>query len=558
MDPRERLREHRLHAQLQRRQRRVLARGALAVVVAADDEPAPPLVQPLAELRVAVAERELGDRGNVRAVGHHLDAVGRQVARGDVVRLHRRHLRRDRLRHRLVLGRGLDVGSARDLDLLRVLLVGGLEDVHVVHVRLELRLGKQLRRIAELPRIGDLARQHRGRGDGGRAQVHAVVRRAAAAGEVAVHGAQRIRAGGWRLAHSDTRAAHRLEHAHAGLHQLAVDARLRDRRQDLARARRGGGGDLRVDDLPVEQRARQRQVGVAGVDRRADAHLSQAGARDLLDRHHVGRALRLGHEGAELVQVDLDPIVVLGAVVGPVLPLLPAQPVTCLLVRREDRRCGAQLGDHVRDRAALGDREVGGPRAGELEHLVLAAAHTALAQQLQDDVLGLHPGPPEGALQPNLDHLRTGDLVGVARHRHGHVEPARADRDHPERTARRGVGVGTDEDAARLGVALDVHVVADAVPGARVVDAELPRHRLEHPVVVGVLEVELDDVVVHVLDRAIDAYARYVELLELHAGGVLEKGLVHAEADRRARLELALHQVVLEDLVRQVRHSATT
>ena len=80
--------------------------------------------------------------------------------------------------------------------------------------------------------------------------------------------------------------------------------------------------------------------------------------------------------------------------------------------------------------------------------------------------------------------------------------------------------------------------------------------------VVGVLEVELDDVVVHVLDRAIDAYARHVELLELHAGhrpgGVLEKGLVHAEADRRARLELALHQVVLEDLVRQVRHSATT
>ena len=65
--------------------------------------------------------------------------------------------------------------------------------------------------------------------------------------------------------------------------------------------------------------------------------------------------------------------------------------------------------------------------------------------------------------------------------------------------------------------ALDVHVVADAVAGTRVVDPVLARKRLQHPVVVGVLEVELDDVVVDVLHRALDLHPRHVELLELHA-----------------------------------------
>src|SRR5947207_13477981 len=56
MDAGERLGEDGLHPELQRRQRSVLARGALAVVLAADDEPLAPLLQALSELRVAVAE----------------------------------------------------------------------------------------------------------------------------------------------------------------------------------------------------------------------------------------------------------------------------------------------------------------------------------------------------------------------------------------------------------------------------------------------------------------------------------------------------------------------
>ena len=87
--------------------------------------------------------------------------------------------------------------------------------------------------------------------------------------------------------------------------------------------------------------------------------------------------------------------------------------------------------------------------------------------------------------------------------------------------------------------ALDVHVVADPVARPRVMDAVAAAERLEHPVIVRVLVVELDDVVVHVLDGPLHADARHAQLLELHqrhrARRVLKQGLVHAQRDRRAR-----------------------
>ena len=178
------------------------------------------------------------------------------------------------------------------------------------------------------------------------------------------------------------------------------------------------------------------------------------------------------------------------------------------------------------------------------------------AQQLEDDVLRLDPGPRELSVEVHLHHRRAGDLVRVAAHRHRHVEPAGADGDHPQRAARGGVRVGAHEDAARLGEALDVHVVADAVARPRVVQAVLAGQRLEHPVVVRVLEVELDDVVVHVLDRPLDLHPRHLELLELHqrhrARGVLEQRLVDAQGDRLTGRQLALDEVLAQDLACEV------
>ncbi len=171
------------------------------------------------------------------------------------------------------------------------------------------------------------------------------------------------------------------------------------------------------------------------------------------------------------------------------------------LVGREHGGGGAELGDHVGDRRPLGDAEIGGPRPGELEHLVLAAAGAQAAEQLEDDVLGLHPGPAQLSLEVNLDHLGAGDLVRVAAEHHGDVEAAGADGDHAHAARLHGVGVGAEHRLARLAEALHVDVVADPVARPREVQPVLARQRLEHAVVVGVLVVELDDVVVDVLHR---------------------------------------------------------
>ena len=207
-----------------------------------------------------------------------------------------------------VLGRRLDVRAARDLDPLGLVLGGRREDVHVVHVGLELGHLEQLGRVAVLARVADLAVEHRHRGHRRRAEVHRVVLGAAAAREVAVEGAQRVGVRRRRLAHAHARAADRLEHPHAALHQLAVDARLGDRHEDLARARRGGGGAALVHVAALlgrEHRAGQREVEVGRVDRGADAHLLDRRAGHLLDRHDVVGVVRLGHQRPELAQVDL-------------------------------------------------------------------------------------------------------------------------------------------------------------------------------------------------------------------------------------------------------------
>ena len=116
VDAREALRDHGADAELGGRERRVLAARALAVVVAGDDEPSAPLVRAPRELLVAVLEGELRDRGDIRAVGHHGRAVGREVAGRDVVRGDDQDAQLQLVRKRLLLGRRLDVRPARDLD----------------------------------------------------------------------------------------------------------------------------------------------------------------------------------------------------------------------------------------------------------------------------------------------------------------------------------------------------------------------------------------------------------------------------------------------------------
>lgn len=78
-----------------------------------------------------------------------------------------------------------------------------------------------------------------------------------------------------------------------------------------------------------------------------------------------------------------------------------------------------------------------------------------------------------------------------------------------------------------------------------------------HPMVVWVLEVELNNVLVDGLDRPIDLHPRHPELLELHqrhrSGGVLQQRLVHPDRDRGPGRGLTLDEVCLENLPAQVR-----
>jgi len=83
----------------------------------------------------------------------------------------------------------------------------------------------------------------------------------------------------------------------------------------------------------------------------------------------------------------------------------------------------------------------------------------------------------------HLDHFRVRHVEGAARHRHGDVQPPRADRHHPDAAARGGVRVGAQHRLAGGAEPLDVDLMADAVPGAGVEDAVPGGDRLQVQVV---------------------------------------------------------------------------
>ena len=122
------------------------------------------------------------------------------------------------------------------------------------------------------------------------------------------------------------------------------------------------------------------------------------------------------------------------------------------------------------------------------------------------------------------------------------------------------MGIGSDQGREWIGEPLEVYVVTDPVAGPGENGTVLRGHPLEEEVVLGILVVQLDHVVIDVLHDQRDPDAVHPELLELHpshgAGGVLEEDLVDTVADRFAGLQLAVDQVLAQDLVDDVvRHA---
>ena len=193
--------------------------------------------------------------------------------------------------------------------------------------------------------------------------------------------------------------------------------------------------------------------------------------------------------------------------------LLLLEPAARLVVGRKDGTRRAELSDHVRDRSALCVAERVHPGTGELEDAAAAPADAAAAKQLQDHVLGLNPRAHELVLEEDADDLRARQLKRMPGHADRHVEPAGADCDHRARAGLGGVRVRADQRLPRLREPLAVDVVADPVSRSREPGAVFGGHRLEEAMIVGILEVDLEDVVIDVDDRRVDTHPLLAEEL---------------------------------------------
>ena len=193
-----------------------------------------------------------------------------------------------------------------------------------------------------------------------------------------------------------------------------------------------------------------------------------------------------------------------------------------------------------------------------LEDPADVALGAVLLEDLENHVLGAD-ALFELALEDDRTNLRRRDVERAARHRDGDVNATGADGDLTDATARRRVGVGTDEGRARLAEALEMELVADAVAALGVDDAVLFGDRLEEVVVVGVLETDLDRVVVDVGDRDVGLHVRNVHRLELKIGHrarrVLRQGLINVNAQLRILRGIAFDEVSGEDLLDDVLRS---
>ena len=297
---------------------------------------------------------------------------------------------------------------------------------------------------------------------------------------------------------------------------------------------------------------------VGRVGARADAALVDLDITDLGPRLYVVRHVRHGGQRLECGQVDgillvIDRIRVGGQLDPHVAAALRLEELLRFLVGREDRGRRAQLGAHVGDGRALGHGQGLNALARVLDDLAHAALDGHLAQHVQNDVLGGHPRA-ELARQVDAHHLGHGDIVRPAAHRDRNVQTARAEGQHTNAAAGRGVAVRADQGLARRAEALEVHLMADAVARLGIVDAVLLCDGADILVVVRIFEAGLQGIVVNISDRALGPDLIDAHRLELQighrAGRILRQCLVDSEADLLPLDHFAVHQMRLQNFLR--------
>ena len=557
MDAREAFGHDAADAEIHRHKRRVLARRALPVVAAADDDAIPGRLGARREARVADREAKLRQLRDVRAIGQDLRARGHDVVGRDVVTHLEHELGRERVGKRLALREGPDVRPAQHLHRVGLVRRGGRQ--HGAVVDAEALRQRNGRHGAERLRIGDRTRERSGDGRLRGHEVDLRVFRTAAAEEVAVERAQAHAAGVGREAHADARAAGALEHARAAGEDVRERAAVGEHGQHLLRSRRDGQAHARGDGLAAQQRRDLEHIEQGRICARADADLIDLDHPQRGDRPHVVRAVGAGGQRPQRRQVDPDHPAVFRVRVArerDKVALAPLGGEKCARhgVRREDRRRRAELRAHVRDRGALGHGQRRDARTAPLNDRADAALDRQDPQQLEADVLG-GDERAQRAGEVDLEHFRHGDIVRAAAHGDRDVHAARAEGQHTDAAAGGRVAVRADERLARLAEALKVHLMADAVAGAREPDAVLCGHGLEVAVVVRVFKAGLQRVVVDIGHAQLGLDARDAHRLELEighrAGRVLRERLVNAQGDLAAGGHVAVQQMCADDFLSQ-------
>ena len=299
-------------------------------------------------------------------------------------------------------------------------------------------------------------------------------------------------------------------------------------------------------------------VEIAGIGAGADAHLIDGLALELLDGLDVVGRVGTSRQRLQRGEVDLDHLIIHSVVVRAQLAVilfsvLRLQKGSGGFVGREHRGGGAQLGAHVGDGRSFGHAQGLDALATVFHDLADAALDAHHTQHGENDVLCRYPRR-ELAGEVDSDHLGHGDVVGAAAHGDSHVQAARADCQHTDAAAGGGVAVGADQGLAGLAEALQMHLMADAVAGARKINAVLFAHRLNKAVVVGILKACLQCVVVDIGDALLGLDARNAHRLILDirhcACRVLRQRLVDFQTDVAADGHFAGHKVLFNDFLR--------
>ena len=501
-----------------------------------------------------------GNGRDVGAQGEDFRARGHDVVGGDVVAEADHDVGFEHVAGRVEAGEFLqrhDVRAAQDFDALAVFR---REHEQVPDGR---RIGGQFRlggRGSPCGGIGELAVQGGLGGGQGADQIDLGVLGAAAPLEVAVEGTGAHASGDGRAAGADARPAGAFEQARAGVDERLKEPFLRQHGEHLL----GAGGDhgvgAGVDAAPAEDLGDQLEVGVRGVRTGTDTDLLDGQAVEFGYGHHAVGHVRLRGQRNQRGKIDGFFFIIRGVGVGAEL-----QPVGFAAhgleegaghaVGGEESARGAEFRAHVGDGGAFRHGKGGDAGPGVFKHAAHAALDGAAAEQFEDDVLG---GSPAGERpgQEDAHDLGHGDIIRLARHRQRDGKPARAHSERTDAARGGGVAVGTHEGRAGLGEVFKVELVADAGAGPGVHAAEFGRHGAQETVVVGVAEVHLERVVIHVAQGnvGLDPWdAQSLELEPCHSpGGVLGQGLVDAQTDFASGRHGAGNKVTADDFLCEV------